>query len=196
MKLVKKRKKGMDLTKETETTWAETMARAVPIDDIPIITRYIKGETMYQLTLRVFLRLHEMAEEIVSHSTRFKSFTDVHRASHYLGMMILYNLVKLSGQDTSRIDGLFKILLKHAKFTQEMLELDAVVDIAVKYKKGFEMGLLSAVQRDEKIDEILDMMSPEIHKAAEHKIYQVMSGGVVSSLYECKSPIGGREKKG
>jgi Cu/Ag efflux pump CusA len=85
-------------------------------------------------------------------------------------MCVVYEIIKSDVSEHSGFHGLFKILNSHGQLCQELLALDAVVDLAHRYKRMFENGVVKSEKRDELLRGILDQVPEDLRELAEQEL--------------------------
>lgn len=175
---------GMKIGKKPEKDWAKKAVAAC--DDIPVLTRPLKGTPLFHINCKIPEKMQRLAEEIRDEYERFKTMSDVYRAAIYVGISMIFEFMPCRSQaDKNRLELLFKLFKANEEYNQNMLALDHVVDIAFQKKRQLHAGIITRHDLDEFVGYVLELLPVSLHKPAMKKINQVMDGITPNNLYEC-----------
>jgi hypothetical protein len=179
-----------------EEHWAHKVARKFE-GTIPVLTKLPKDGEKSDIRFRGLSRLINLASTIctVSHN-RFKHVGEVHRAAHYIGMNILFNMygkqdknVKSYGSD------MYEVLKVNEQYRAQCTLIDDMLDGARDILKAASVGIMSYEQRDANIQELIDSLPPNLRKLAASKILELRGGSNVTDIKEMTTRGGDRKSK-
>lgn len=178
-----------------EESWCSKIANNF-MDKMPIITKLPKDGEKSDIRFRGLSRLINLASTIcqVSH-TRFKHPGEVHRAAHYIGMNILFNMYGMEKKDKGYGAKLYAVIQANEKYRTQCILLDDVLTSVRDVMKAARDGVMNMPEQKEKLDELVDAMPKELKKLTINKIKELRDGKNITELYENVSRGGDRKSK-
>lgn len=201
MKLTKGTKEISLTDPETEKKggWADEIVSQFG-KDIPVMTNIPKRTGSADIRFIGLGRLVELANNLIPISVRFKNLSQVYRAAMYIGMHVLYHLVKEgNGNDKALAGNTIKVFstMEKCRFQSDLI--DMAIEQANELLRSMKNEILSVEEVEAKFSSLVDAMPNELKTPLRSKLGQLKDGKSVTSLFEHKAhgghSSGGEGKK-
>ncbi len=193
---IKKDKKKI-LLKEPKDSWAKKISDYLKKQNIglPIVSRFEKGDEKTGIHFSVYNRIIRIGQLLKDRTKRFKTMNDVHRAGHYIGVMLLYQIYYGEINNGIPVDAdLHKMIKVREKHLYMLDRLEGALNSADILNKSYLAGLITEQQFNDGIEEFECYLPNNISKAFCEKIKQLKAGEKVSSLVDFKTGWGGKRE--
>jgi hypothetical protein len=163
---------------------------------IPVMTRNRSDVPKAKVGISVMQRLVRLAEIMRHESPRFGTAGEVHRAAHYLGMSILYELfIRKDAEVKAKYESFYEAIQAEEELLADMLQLDDFSTAVKNMRKAFQWGLLKPEQLEKKVNNLVSAVPKRLQKIARQKVGEVLDKGTVKGMFT-NSWGGKRSEKG
>lgn len=147
------------------------------------IVRHInKDQNSVHTTLRVAASIRDIAEKIATKCPRFASKAEVDRAAYYMGMMLIYQLVKDPAVQRDECGIMFNSLLAEEKSMVSLDMLDTVTEAVKRLSKAYEKRILSRSEFEKKVETLISYLPDELQEIAAENCDRVLHGENISNI--------------
>lgn len=154
-------------------------------EKIPCITAVPRGEEKSDVHFRTLSRLTRLADLTINKSARFKTQTDFNRAAHYIGTLIIYNMIAddLTGEDRLWGDALLSACRLSERPIMTAILYDRVLDTMDGLMWVFQKGLCSPEELNDRIFNLISQLPENMREPAHKDFKNLKHGKKVSELY-------------
>ncbi len=194
----------MDLQRDNTTAdmkekWGSQIARKFG-GKLPVLSKLHKDGEKSDIRFRSLSRLVNLAATICQVSSfKFNHPGEVHRAAHYIGMHVLFNMfgdADKVGFDKTYGSKIYKVLQANEAYRIQCILLDDVLNGARNLLNALRDGILKPAECEEKVAELIDAMPKELRTLTRNKVKELSSGRNVTELRFNASRGGDQRAKG
>ena len=149
--------------------------------EIPIMKDLPRDEKSISIGFSVMSRVKLMADKIVSKLDRFDLQADVHRAAHYLGLFILYNIL-VDDLGDFKYKSVYDNLMNLEEINSQYQIVNDATYTMRKIYKNFRSGLMSASDMNRKMDEIIGELPENLQELTRSKKEMIISGATLNEI--------------
>ena len=126
-----------------------------------------------------------MAEIATVRSARFKTMTDFNRAAHYIGALVIYNMIKddLKGEDRMWGDAILEACRTSERHIMTAILYDRVLDTFIGLRHVFQKGLCPSEEMHDRANNLISKLPKEMQKPARMDFQNLLAGKKVSEMY-------------
>lgn len=154
---------------------------------IPVMSKIKRGSARRKISLDQYASVVERTQRIFENNPKeFRSRSEVDRAAHYIGVVIIEHIFTEYKDNKSRNLGQYYQKINEALEATRLQSglIDYFIDAVFDLHKAFKDGILDAEEFRNKVDLIKSRLPKYLQGLAEDKCSRILSGGKVSDIYE------------
>jgi hypothetical protein len=179
----------IDMKKDTvdledlKSSWIEKAIDACA-GEIPVLSRIPQKTERSNFSFVGIQRYHRMAEIIRNNaSERFKTNSDVFRASQGIGMPILYKLfIQNKKKAQAKYSDFYNSLREDDEIIQRMIAIDDFTSSIKRSIEAFQSGIITKQEMEKRLKKTLGSLPAELKEAGERRLAEIKHGKNITYL--------------
>ena len=139
------------------------------------------------INFRVHGQVAAQAEQLATKSNKVNNKSEVHRAAHYLGMLIIYHILK-SDEYEFKHSAIYENLLECEDLNETYQILDDVTRTFMMIYNAYRTNILTTKEANRRVEDRLEVLPENLKELARQKATLIFDGKKMSEVLYEKQP--------